>query len=91
MYTLDELQEMSLSQRVACLIPIDQAIQHLTPVTLSDCEVTAIRQGKVITNKTDAGEGEDLRLYSEQSQFIGIGQALIHGDIKAKRLISFAL
>ncbi|HAU1296557.1 TPA: tRNA pseudouridine(55) synthase TruB [Legionella pneumophila] len=91
MYTLDELQDMSLSQRVDCLIPIDQAIQHLTPVILSDSEVIAIRQGKIILNKTDAGEGEHLRLYSEHSQFIGIGQALIYGDIKAKRLISFAL
>ncbi|HAU1250486.1 TPA: tRNA pseudouridine(55) synthase TruB [Legionella pneumophila] len=91
MYTLDELQDMPLSQRLACLIPIDQAVQHLTPVILSDSEVIAIRQGKLISNKTSAVEGEDLRLYGEQSQFIGIGQALIHGDIKAKRLVSFAL
>ncbi|HAT8178362.1 TPA: tRNA pseudouridine(55) synthase TruB [Legionella pneumophila] len=91
MYTLDELQDIPLSQRIDCLIPVDQAIYHLMPVILSDSEVVAIRQGKVVLNKTDVGEGEHLRLYNEQRQFIGIGQALIHGDIKAKRLISFAL
>jgi len=32
-----------------------------------------------------------VRLYNEQSQFIGLGERQINGDIKAKRLLSFQM
>lgn len=92
MYSFDELQDMSLPQKLNCLIAMDQAINYLMSVILTEFEVIAIRQGKVIPNKMDdVREGSYLRLYNEESEFIGIGEVLINGDIKAKRLLSFAL
>ena len=90
MYTLDELQEMSLTQIFDCLIPMDKAVDYLTKLVLTENEVSIIRQGKILANKMDAGEVADcVRLYNEQSQFIGLGERQNNGDIKAKRLLSF--
>ena len=89
MYSLAELQEMSLTQKLDCLIPMDKAVEYLTPIILSDDEVSIIRQGKIIANKMDIEVVECVRLYNEQTQFIGLGERQINGDIKAKRLLSF--
>ena len=90
MYSLDELQAMSLQQKLDCLIPMDKAVEFLLPVTLSDDEVSTIRQGRVVTNKMDADEVNCVRLYDEQAQFIGLGERQSNGDVKAKRLLSFS-
>jgi tRNA pseudouridine55 synthase len=90
MYTLDELQEMSIPQILDCLIPMDKAVDYLSKIILSEEEVSIIRQGKILVSKMEVGEEEDcVRLYNEQSQFIGLGARQINGDLKAKRLLSF--
>lgn len=89
MYTIEELQAMSLTQIQDCLIPMDNAVDYLTPVTLSDDEVVIIRQGRVVVNKMDVGGANCVRLYNESAQFIGLGELQINGDLKAKRLLAF--
>ncbi len=89
MYSLDELEAMSPSERIACLIPMDRAVNHLEQVTLLDDEIVTIRQGRVVTNKTGVEIADCVRLYDENAQFIGLGERNPLGDIKAKRLISF--
>jgi tRNA pseudouridine55 synthase len=88
MYTLEELEKMSLAERIACLIPMDRAVNYLKQVTLLDDEVVTIRQGRAVTNKTCVEVG-CVRLYDENAQFIGLGVQNINGEIKAKRLLSF--
>ncbi|MCE0722303.1 MULTISPECIES: tRNA pseudouridine(55) synthase TruB [Legionella] len=89
MYSLDELESMSMSERVACLIPMDRAVDHFEPVTLSDDELLAIRQGRVVTNKLEVEITDCVRLYDKEAQFIGLGERNTQGTIKAKRLLSF--
>lgn len=89
MYTFDELQEMSVAQKIDCLIPMDEAVNYLTSVILSDDEVSIIRQGRVLANNMNIEVADCVRLYNEQSQFIGLGERHINGDIKAKRLLAF--
>jgi tRNA pseudouridine55 synthase len=89
MYTLEQLNEMSLTEQLNCLIPMDKAIDYLNPVPLSDDEVLMLRQGRVLVSKMSGNEIECVRLYDELKQFIGLGERQINGDIKAKRLLSF--
>lgn len=89
MHTLEDLQAMSLTERLNCLIPMDQAVDYLNSVTLTEPEVLVIRQGKVLVNKMDVDVADCVRLYDEQAQFIGLGEQQINGDLKAKRLLSF--
>ncbi|BCA96914.1 tRNA pseudouridine synthase B [Legionella antarctica] len=89
MYTLDQIQEMSLAQKLDCLIPMDRAVDYLTMIILSEDEVFTIRQGKVIANKMNVEVADCVRLYNEASQFIGLGERQTNGDIKAKRLLAF--
>ncbi|WP_058463982.1 tRNA pseudouridine(55) synthase TruB [Legionella cincinnatiensis] len=88
MYSLDELESMSLTERKACFIPIDRAVDYLEQVTLLDDEVISIRQGRTITNKIDVELADCVRLYDTRAQFIGLGERSA-GIIKAKRLLSF--
>lgn len=89
MYSLDELEAMAISERKACLIPMDKAVSHLEKVTLLSDELVLIRQGRVVTNKIGVERADCVRLYDETAHFIGIGERNIQGDIKAKRLLSF--
>lgn len=90
MHTLEDLQAMSLTERLDCLIPMDRAVEYLNSVTLTDQEVLIIRQGKVLVNKMDVDVADCVRLYDDQAQFIGLGEQQINGDLKAKRLLSFS-
>ncbi len=89
MYSIDDLQAMSPNELRDCLIPMDTAIDYLNSITLSDDEVVTIRQGRVIVNKMDVDRVDCVRLYDERAQFIGLGEQLANGDLKAKRLLSF--
>ncbi len=91
MYSLDDLEGMSLTERMQCLIPMDRVINHFKQVILTDEEVVTIRQGKIVSRRVgnDADSTCCVRLYDEMSQFIGLGELDSSGDIRAKRLLSF--
>lgn len=89
MYTLEELEQMSMDERKACLIPLDRAVDYLKQVTLSENEILAIRQGRVVSKQLDVNGVNCVRLYDEQSQFIGLGEFNAEGELRAKRLLSF--
>lgn len=90
MYSLDELHEMTLAEKLDCLIPMDKAVDYLPLITLSDDELLVIRQGRVVMNKIDDNEVNCVRLYDKSAQFIGLGECSSNGDLKAKRLLSFS-
>jgi len=89
MYTLDELSEMSVTQKMDCLMPMDKAVAHLAEAILSDEDIVVIRQGRVVTNQNNLGIGEHVRLYDRNLQFVGVGESKGSGEMKAKRLLSF--
>jgi tRNA pseudouridine55 synthase len=89
MYTFEQLQEMSSIEQMNCLIPMDKAVDYLTPVSLSEAEALTIREGRILVGTIINDVVECVRLYDEHKQFIGLGERLINGDLKAKRLLSF--
>lgn len=91
MYSLDDLEHMSLAERMDCLIPMDRVINHFKQVILSDEEIVTIRQGKIVSRRveTEIDSTDCVRLYDERSQFIGLGELNSNGDIRVKRLLSF--
>ena len=89
MYTLDELERMSPEERIACLIPMDRAVDYLKQVVLLDDEILAIRQGRLVDKKLDVVGLNCVRLYDEQAQFIGLGELDTQGMLRAKRLLAF--
>lgn len=91
MYTLDQLEAMSITERTTCLFPIDRAVDYLDKVTLCDDEVITIRQGRAVTHKIGVEVADCVRLYDMRAQFIGLGERDTNGTIKAKRLLSFNL
>jgi tRNA pseudouridine55 synthase len=88
---LEELEAMSMSERLACLIPMDKAIDFLNPVYLDSQEIITLRQGRVLTERLSGASTELLRIYDEHQHFIGLGERSLQGDLKAKRLLAFSL
>lgn len=90
MYSLDDLAEMSEEKRLACLIPMDAAINYFDSLSLSDEEVLVLRQGKILIERLpNQNSTGPLRLYDEANQFIGLGERLDNGSLRVKRLLSF--
>ena len=90
MYSLEQLVEMSEEQRLDCLIPMDAAINYFSSLYLSDEEVLILRQGRILLARMPSQESsEQLRLYDKINQCIGLGERLVNGDVRVKRLLSF--
>lgn len=89
MYSLEDLMQKSTEELLACLIPMDKAIDYLPRLKLDEQEVTAIRQGKTLEISPDL-KSEILRLYDQENRFIGIGEQQ-PGILKAKRLLAHFL
>lgn len=89
MYSLDDLESMSLSERMDCLIPMDTVVSHFEAIYLTNDEVLTIRQGRVVNSTNNTNLSACVRLYEENQGFIGLGERQSNGDIKAKRLLAF--
>lgn len=87
MFSIDELELMSAKQRLNCLIPMDKAVEYLPAITLSNEETIAIQQGKIL--RKDSTFSGVARLYNEKDLFIGLGEFLLDGTLKAKRLVAY--
>jgi tRNA pseudouridine55 synthase len=90
MYSLEDLERMSIEQRLNCLIPMDEVVGYLDAIVLSEEEVLSLRQGKVLSDKKVVFENQLLRLYNQHNDFIGLGELQMQsGLLKAKRLLAF--
>ena len=84
--TLEQLEAMTLEQREAALLPEDSAVQHLPEITLDNDSVFYLQQGQGVWKSGAVPKGL-LRLYSEQQDFLGLGELSSDGKIAPKRLI----
>lgn len=84
--TVEALKAMSMEQRDALLLPPDAAIPDLPQVTLDAESVFYLLRGQEVwkAGVTVAGQ---LRLYSEQGVFLGIGERAANGNIAPRRLL----
>ncbi|MER2512679.1 MAG: tRNA pseudouridine(55) synthase TruB [Nitrosomonas ureae] len=91
-YTLSALENMSASERDNSLLPIDYLLQDYPSITLDRLSALHIQQGRnILCPSAMHGvikNGRQVRLYTEQDQFLGLGEITIEQTIAAKRLLS---
>lgn len=87
--TLEQFESLSPEQRVETLLPLDSAIQHLPMVILDKDSAFYLQQGQAVWQSGVIPSGL-LRLYTEQQQFLGLGELQSDGKIGPKRLIVYS-
>ncbi len=88
MFTMDELQLKSTEQLMSCLLPMERAVNYLPSVAVSCDTAYALRQGKVVNDIVAAGITGCVRLYENDTHFMGLGDLQATGLLKVKRLLT---
>lgn len=88
MYTLEQLETMTPSERNACILPMERAIASMPTLTLSEEESLLLKQGRMIQYDNCSGISGDVRLHDVHSNYIGLGDIGLDGVLKAKRLMA---
>lgn len=83
----DKLQNGQPERLLDWVLPIGQAVQHLTAVHCADASAYYLRQGQavVVPHAPDSGS---VRLIHREQGFIGVGSVLSDGRIAPVRLVS---
>ncbi len=84
-HTFDQLEAMTMPQRDACLMPLDQLLQELPALELDAAQVTRIAQGQRLAIENVLPDGK-VRLYGA-GRFIGVGN-LEEQQLAPVRLLS---
>lgn len=84
--TLEQFEAQSPEQRTLLLLPADSAVQYLPALTLDTDSTFYLQQGQAVWHSGVIPQGL-IRLYSEQQQFLGLGEQQSDGKITPKRLI----
>ncbi len=90
-HTLPGLSEITTACREKCLLPVDSLLQQFPAITLNEVAALHIIQGRVINNSSGiaaTSENNSVRLYTQQQQFIGLGEVTFEQTIVAKRLLA---
>lgn len=90
-YTLDQLEAMPLSQRDICLYPADSLLRNFPAVMLDSATVLSLLQGQTVADPLSIKglmEGEKIRLYDLEENFLGLGEITTQGEIAPKRLMA---
>lgn len=91
MYQLNQLEEIhhqnGLSGLIQCLLPVDSSVQHLPAIKLSASGSFYMRTGQLVRVSSGPAKGF-VRLFSENSQFMGIGEILEDGRVAPRRLLN---
>jgi tRNA pseudouridine55 synthase len=85
--TIEALEQMSIEQRDALLLPVDSAIQILPKVELHQDAAYYFKQGNPVWLAGVIPAG-DLRIYSASGLFLGVGQQQRDGRIAPKRVVN---
>ncbi len=84
--TLAQFEAMLPAQRDLILLPADSAVQHLPAITLDADSTFYLQQGQAVWQSGVIPKGL-IRLYDEQTQFLGLGEQQSDGKITPKRLL----
>ena len=90
--TIEQLTVMNEQDLFQCLIKVDQPLEELPSVQLSDEQAIAIKYGQSINHliSPDAGSGTwqgTVRMY-HAAVFLGLGEMLLDGKIAPKKLFN---
>ena len=82
----DRENELSLDHY---LLPLDSAVLHLEKVTLDSDSAGYFSHGQAI-NRSNLKEGDFIRVYNQDDQFLGIAEVDDQDMLAPKRLVVFA-
>ncbi len=85
--TVEALEQMTVEQRDALLLPVDTAISALPKIELHADAAYYFKQGNPVWLSGNIPAGE-LRIYSEAGLFLGVGQQQRDGRIAPKRVVN---
>jgi tRNA pseudouridine55 synthase len=85
--TIERLEEMTLEQRDALLLPPDCLVAGLPAVDLDADSAFYFRRGQEVWKPRQIFSGE-VRVYDEQHRFVGIGEITSEGRVAPKRLVA---
>ena len=85
--TIDALEQMTMEQRDALLLPVDTAITALPKLSLHADAAYYFKQGNPVWLSGNIPPGE-LRIYSEAGVFLGVGFQQRDGRIAPKRVVN---
>lgn len=85
-WTFEELEKLSISDRLAALLPVDAALAGCPRVDLPAAGVSAFRQGQTVSITAD--KPGTLRIYAAGGGFLGLGELHPAGRLVPLRLVS---
>jgi tRNA pseudouridine55 synthase len=85
--TLEQLEQMPVEQRRACLLPVDALISALPRVDLGDLQARRFCHGNAIDA---AGPTGRCRVYGPDHRLLGTADLDEHGLLSPRRLIATA-
>lgn len=85
--TLEQLEQMPVEQRRACLLPVDALISALPRVDLGDLQARRFCHGNAIDA---AGPTGRCRVYGPDHRLLGTAELDEHGVLSPRRLIATA-
>jgi tRNA pseudouridine55 synthase len=90
-FTLEAIEEMPMDERDHCLLPADDLAGELPRAELEGKAAVSFQQGQKVGNYVCTAavrEGEKVRVYGEESRFLGVGEVTADQKIAPRRLIS---
>lgn len=84
-YTLEQLAEMSESERETCVLPVDSLMPTMPKLNVDDVQIRRLAQGQRLGLETGLPDGK-IALYGAQG-FIGVGD-LLGRRLAPERLIA---
>ena len=91
--SLDRLSELSLSEKIDRLLPVDALMAHVPILSVDDCEAERLKLGQRLNVKDRIDSLPQfidtllVRLYAEQT-FIGLAEVSTSGRLQPKKLVA---
>ena len=86
-FSLEQTGAMNAEERDQSLLPVDSILESLPKVSLDDTATHFLLQGQAVW-QSGINLAGFLRLYSENGDFLGIGEQADDGKIAPKRLVT---
>nr|WP_315043550.1 tRNA pseudouridine(55) synthase TruB [uncultured Moraxella sp.] len=93
--TLADFEQLDFDKRLQKLLPIDECVKFLPKLTLDDTQSLRILQGQrlnvkslAISQQIFSHEPQEIRLFNEQQQFLGVAMLEENGRLQPVKLVN---
>jgi len=87
--SLDALESLPVADRAALLRPVDLLLTDLPKISLEEADARRLCHGLTVAAAVDAPVPE-IRVYTAEGRFLGLGEGLEDRSLRPKRLLSQA-